>query len=88
VLAVASDKFGFGGQYLVQLNGYMAVHLTDSVSTYQSLSGIWFERNREYIVVGSGIYEKIRCQAASHGTDRSSLSTGTAMQCAVRQQTM
>ena len=58
VLAVASDKFGFGGQYLVQVNGNVAVHLTDTVSAYESLSGIWFERNREYIVVGSGIYEK------------------------------
>ena len=55
VLAVASDKFGLGGKYLVELNGNTAVHLDDSIPTAVSLSGIWFKANQKYFLVGDGV---------------------------------
>lgn len=58
VLAVASDKFGLGGKYLVQLNGSTAVHLNDSIPTAVSLSGIWFAANQKYFLVGDGVLTK------------------------------
>ncbi len=58
ILAIASDKFGLGGQYLVELNGNTASHLKDTVSAQERLSGIWFEPNQRYFLVGSGIFEK------------------------------
>lgn len=59
VLAVASDKFGLGGKYLVELNGNTAVHLDDSIPTAVSLSGVWFKANQKYFLVGDGIYESL-----------------------------
>ncbi len=58
VLAVASDKFGLGGKYLIQLNGNTAVHFNDSIPTGVSLSGIWFTANQEYFLVGDGVLTK------------------------------
>lgn len=58
VLAVASDKFGLGGKYIVQLNGNTAVHLNDSIPTAVSLSGIWFKANQRYFLVGDGVLTK------------------------------
>ncbi len=55
VLAVASDKFGLGGKYLVELNGNTAVHLDDSIPTAVSLSGLWFKANQKYFLVGDGV---------------------------------
>ncbi len=55
VLAVASDKFGLGGKYLVELNGNTAVHLDDSIPTAVSLSGVWFKANQKYFLVGDGV---------------------------------
>ncbi len=58
VLAVASDKFGLGGKYLIQLNGNRAMHLSYNIPTAVSLSGIWFTANRKYFLVGDGVLTK------------------------------
>ena len=58
VLAVASDKFGLGGKYLVQLNSNTATPLNDSIPYGNSLSGIWFKANQKYFLAGDGIYNK------------------------------
>ena len=58
VLAVASDKFGLGGKYLVSLNGNTATALNDSIPTAVSLSGIWFSANQKYYLVGDGVMTK------------------------------
>ncbi len=57
VLAMASDKFGSGGQYIVELNGNVAMHIQDTVHASLGLSGIWFLSNEKYFIVGNGIYE-------------------------------
>lgn len=57
VLAVGSDKFGLGGQYVVQLNGDVATHIEDTVHASVGLSGLWFQKDKEYFLVGSGIFE-------------------------------
>lgn len=54
VLAVASDDNGH--QYLVSLIGDDAVHLADTFPFARSLSGVWFVPQKEYLLVGSGIY--------------------------------
>jgi len=58
VLAVASDKFGLGGKYLVSLNGNISTALNDTIPAAVSLSGIWFEANQEYYLVGDGVLNK------------------------------
>jgi hypothetical protein len=58
VLAIASDKFGLGGKYLISLNGNTATVLNDSIPTAVSLSGIWFAANKEYYLVGDGVLTK------------------------------
>ncbi len=57
VLAVASNKFGSGGQYIVQLNGNVSTHIEDTVHASVGLSGIWLLSNQKYFIVGNGIYE-------------------------------
>ena len=58
ILAVASDKFGTGGKYLVKINGNTAEHLNDIITVGVSLSGIWFIPEKKYYLVGDGIYSK------------------------------
>jgi hypothetical protein len=58
VLAVASDKFGLGGKYLVQLSGSSATQLSTNIPTAISFSSVWFVPNRKYYLVGNGIYTK------------------------------
>lgn len=58
VLAVASDDNGH--QYLVRLIGDKAVHLDDTFPFARSLSGVWFVPDKEYFLVGSGIYQNDR----------------------------
>ena len=58
ILAVASDKFGTGGKYLVKINGNTAEHLNDIITVGVSLSGIWFIPEKKYYLVGDGIYYK------------------------------
>ena len=58
ILAVASDKFGTGGKYLVKIYGNTATHLNDIITVGVSLSGIWFIPEKKYYLVGDGIYYK------------------------------
>jgi hypothetical protein len=58
VLAVASDKFGLGGKFLVQLSGNTIKTLSTVIPTAVSFSGVWFVANHEYYLVGNGIYTK------------------------------
>jgi hypothetical protein len=58
ILAIASNKFSTGGKYLVKINGNIATHLNDLISTAVSLSGTWFTLNKKYYLVGDGIYSK------------------------------
>ncbi len=58
VIAIASDKFGLGGKYIISLSGNSFTHLSDSVGIAVSLSGIWFVPNQRYYLVGDGIFEK------------------------------
>ena len=58
VLAVASDKFGMGGKYIIKITGTIADQLNSNIPTAVSLSSIWFIANRKYYLVGDGIYEK------------------------------
>ncbi len=57
VLAVASDKFGLGGQYIVSLQGNTSTTVSGN-GLQPNLSGIWFVAQEKYFVVGDGIYEK------------------------------
>lgn len=58
VLAIASDKFGFGGKYLVSLSGNNARQIPTEISTALSFSSIWFKSNRKYFLAGNGVYAK------------------------------
>jgi hypothetical protein len=58
ILAIASDKFGTGGKYLVRINENNASHLNEFIPTAVSLSGIWFIPDKKYYLVGDGIYKK------------------------------
>jgi hypothetical protein len=58
VLAVASDKFGLGGKFLVQLSGNTIKTLSTVIPTAVSFSGVWFVSNHKYYLVGNGIYTK------------------------------
>jgi len=58
VLAIASDRFGLGGKYIVSLSGNSFTQLPDSIATPISLSGIWFIPNQKYYLAGYEIYEK------------------------------
>lgn len=57
VLAVASDKFGIGGEYIVSLQGNTSTTVSGN-GLQPNLSGIWFVAQEKYFVVGDGIYEK------------------------------
>ena len=58
VLAIASDKFGLGGKYIISLSGSSYTQLLDSVGQAVSVSSIWFVPNQKYYLVGDGIFEK------------------------------
>lgn len=55
VLAVASDNNSH--LYLVSLKGDTAVHLEDTFPFARSISGVWFAPDKEYFVVGNGMFE-------------------------------
>jgi hypothetical protein len=56
VLAIASDEFGYGGQYLVSLSGNTAKHVTTDITISNSFSSIWFVSNRKYFLAGDGLF--------------------------------
>lgn len=58
ILAIASDKFGSGGQYLISLFGNTAEQIPTNIPTAMSFSSIWFKANRKYFLAGNGVYTK------------------------------
>ncbi|MBI2428906.1 MAG: glucosyl transferase [Ignavibacteriales bacterium] len=57
ILAVASNKFLNEGKKLLQIYNTTATAISDSGLSW-SLSSIWFEANRQYYIVGGGLYKK------------------------------
>ncbi|MCL5034903.1 MAG: hypothetical protein M1395_07355, partial [Bacteroidetes bacterium] len=55
VLAVASDHHAH--EYLIKLIGDSAVRVNGTFPFARSISGVWFVPNREYFLVGNGIFE-------------------------------
>jgi hypothetical protein len=58
ILAIASDKFGLGGEYLVQLKDNTAIHINNNFTQNVSLSSIWFTPDHEYYMTGGDILLK------------------------------
>jgi hypothetical protein len=69
VLAIASDKFGLGGKYLVHLSGNNATQVPTDIPTAVSFSSIWFESGRRYYLAGNGIYTKHSLSGSSWQMD-------------------
>lgn len=58
ILAIASDEFGFGGQYLISISGNTVNQISTDITTASAFSSIWFESNRKYFLAGNGVYTK------------------------------
>jgi hypothetical protein len=58
ILAIASDKFGFGGQYLIGISGNSVKQMPTDITTASAFSSIWFKSNRKYFLAGNGVYAK------------------------------
>ncbi len=56
ILAIASDEFGFGGQYLVSISGNTVKQIPTNITTASAFSSLWFQSNRKYFLAGNGIY--------------------------------
>ncbi len=57
ILAVASNKFLDVGKKLLQINNTITTAIADSGLPW-SLSGVWFETNEKYYIVGDGMFMK------------------------------
>ncbi len=58
ILAIASDKFGMGGKYLVTISGNTATQVSTDIPTAISFSSLWFVSGRRYYLAGNGVYTK------------------------------
>jgi hypothetical protein len=58
VLAIASDIFGFGGQYLINISGNTVNQISTDITTASAFSSVWFQSNRKYFLAGNGVYTK------------------------------
>ncbi len=55
IIAVASNKFLNEGKRLLKIEGLTTKMVPDSGLSW-SLSGVWFQTNQQYYVVGDGVY--------------------------------